>query len=61
MLRRSARSAGVAPRNEDADHGVEPDNEVEPRGHVGRRDEVVAGAEGGCSWRRGTKRALGVG
>jgi len=49
MLLRSARSAGIAPRNEDADHGVEPDNEAEARGHVGRRDEVEAGAEGGAA------------
>ena len=49
MLRRSARSAGVAPRNEDADHGVEPENEAEACGHVGRRDEVEAGAEGGAA------------
>ena len=49
MLRRSARSAGKAPRNEDADHGVEPETEVEARGHVGRRDVEEAGAEEGTA------------
>jgi len=49
MLRRSARSAGIAPRKEDADHGVEPENEVEARGHVGRRDVEEAGAEEGTA------------
>jgi len=49
MLRRSARSAGMAPRNEDADHGVEPETEVEVRGHVGRRVVEEAGAEEGTA------------
>ena len=49
MLRRSARSAGIAPRKEDADHGVEPENEVEARGHGGRRDVEEADAEEGTA------------
>ena len=49
MLRRSARSAGIAPRKEDADHGVEPETEEEARGHVGRRDVEEAGAEEGTA------------
>ena len=49
MLRRSARSAGISLRNEDADHGVEPETEVEARGHVGRRDVEEAGAEEGTA------------
>ena len=49
MLRRSARSAGIAPRKEDADHGVEPENEAEARGHGGRRDVEEAGAEEGAA------------
>jgi len=49
MLRRSARSAGIAPRNEDADHEAEPETEVEARGHVGRRDVEGAGAEEGTA------------
>lgn len=50
MLRRSARSAGIAPQgNEDADHGVEPGNEVEARGHVGRRVGRQASAREGAA------------
>jgi len=47
MIRRSAKSAVIAPQgNEDADHGVEPEIEVEACGHVGRRDVEEASAEG---------------
>jgi len=60
MLRRSARSAGIAPRKEDADHGVEPENEAEARGHVGRRDEVEAGAEGGAAGEGNEKSPLSL-
>ena len=46
MLRRSARSAGIAPQgNEDADQGVEPKTGVEARGHVGRIVQERAGVE----------------
>ena len=50
MLRRSGRSAGIAPSNNDEpDYGVEPETEAEARGHVGRGDGEGVGAEEGAT------------
>ena len=50
MLRRSGRSAGIAPSsNDEPDYGVEPETEAEARGHVGRGDGEGVGAEEGAA------------
>ena len=47
MLRRSGRSAGIAPSsNDEPDQGVEPKTGVEARGLVGRGDNERVGTEG---------------